>query len=268
MTDETSSRWLIYGAYGYTGELIARLAAEQGLAPVLSGRSADKLAPLAEELGLQPRPVGLDDPAALDAALDGIDVVVHCAGPFSRTSTPMVDACIRTGTHYTDLTGEIEVFEACAARDGEAREAGIMLMPGTGFDVVPSDCLAAHLKARLPDATGLALGFAPRGAVVSRGTATTTVENLHRGTVVRRGGRLEQRRSGSMRRSIDFGRGPWSAMAVPWGDVSTAYHSTGIPDIEVYLAAPRSLMAAAWVSSWFGWLVGSGPVQSYLKGVA
>jgi short subunit dehydrogenase-like uncharacterized protein len=106
--------------------------------------------------------------------LHGVSVVLHCAGPFAQTSRPMVDACLRAGVHYLDITGEIQVFEACAARDAEARERGIMIMPGTGFDVVPSDCLAAHLARRMPDATELALGFRALGGP-SRGTALTMI---------------------------------------------------------------------------------------------
>ncbi|MCU1490593.1 MAG: trans-acting enoyl reductase, partial [Acidimicrobiaceae bacterium] len=169
--------FLVYGATGYTGELIARLAAARGMRAILAGRRKDALAPLAESLGLEYRLASLDDAASLDAALEGVPVVVHCAGPFSRMSKPMVDACLRKGVHYLDITGEIEVFEATARRDAEAKKAGVMLMPGVGFDVVPSDCLALHLKQRLPSATHLALALKPVGRT-SHGTATTMVENI------------------------------------------------------------------------------------------
>src|SRR6187402_1304471 len=101
----------------------------------------------------------------------------------------MVDACLAERVPYLDITGEIAVFEAAAARDAEAKAAGVVLLPGAGFDVVPSDCLAAHLKRRLPSATSLALAFQVLGGV-SRGTATTAVENLARGGMVRRAGKL------------------------------------------------------------------------------
>src|SRR4051794_18424495 len=137
--------FLLYGAYGYTGELITRFAAERGLKPILAGRSKEKTAEIAERFGFEYRVFGLDETVMLDAVLEEVDVVLHCAGPFSLTSRPMVEACIRNRKHYTDITGEIAVFEACAARDKQARDAGVMLMPGVGFDVAPSDCLALHL---------------------------------------------------------------------------------------------------------------------------
>jgi short subunit dehydrogenase-like uncharacterized protein len=256
---------LVYGAYGYTGELISRQAAREGARPVLAGRSRVKVAALAEELGLSHRAFGLDDAVALDAGLEGIDVVIHAAGPFSRTSRPMVDACLRTGTHYLDITGEIEVFEACARRDAEAKEAGVMLMPGTGFDVVPSDCLANHLAGRLSDATHLVLAFTSVGGGSSHGTATTMVESLHRPNLVRREGALTEVRSGSLRREVDFGRGPRPALGIPWGDVSTAWWSTRIPNIEVYIGLPRAAVFGARVAGFMGPVLGSSVVQRFLQ---
>jgi short subunit dehydrogenase-like uncharacterized protein len=139
-----------------------------------------------------------------------------------------------------------------------------MLLPGAGFDVVPSDCLAAHLKRRLPSATKLTLAFQVIGRP-SRGTANTVVENLSRGGLVRRGGVLTPVPAAWRTRKVDFGRGPAEAMSIPWGDVSTAYHSTGIPDIEVYSQTPASVRRLARVSRYLGWLLGSGPVQRYFK---
>jgi short subunit dehydrogenase-like uncharacterized protein len=238
---------LLYGATGYTGRLIARMAAEHGVRPILAGRSAAAVAEQAGALGLEHRAFSLDDAAAVRRGLSGVSAVLHCAGPFSRTFRPMADACLATGVHYLDITGEIEVFEGLAARDAEARAAGVMLLPGVGFDVVPTDCLAAYLKQRLPSARRLLLGIKGTGRI-SHGTATTMIENQHRGGMVRRGGRLVRVPAAWRTREIDFGRGPRTAVTIPWGDVSTAYHSTGIPDIEVYSGvspAVRRMMVAS-----------------------
>src|SRR5688572_28397059 len=259
-----ASDWMIYGANGYTGELIAREAARRGMRPILAGRSAAAIVPLAEELGLDHRVIALEDATALETALGAVTVVLHCAGPFARTSRPLVEACLRKRVHYLDITGEVEVFEACAARTAAARAAGVMLLPGTGFDVAPSDCLAAHLKSRLPTATHLALGFQV-AASVSRGTATTMVENIHRGGLVRKGGVLTRVPPAYRTRVIDIGRGPATAVTIPWGDVSTAFHSTDIPNVEVYMAAnaeERAMMQLARVARP---LLGTRPVQSLLK---
>jgi short subunit dehydrogenase-like uncharacterized protein len=259
------AEFLIYGANGYTGALIARLAVERGHRPVLAGRNAQALASLAGSLGLTPRVFSLDDTPALDDALgQSGGVVLHCAGPFAHTARPMIDACLRTRTHYLDVTGEISVFELAAHRDADARTAGVLLLPGVGFDVVPSDCLATHLKRRLPTATHLTLGFQSKGGL-SRGTATTMAENLPFGGAIRRGGKIVRVPACWRTRTIDFGAGPVMAMTIPWGDVSTAWYSTGIPDIEVYLAAPPAQRVMARLSRYLGWLLAWRPVQRWLK---
>lgn len=256
---------LLYGAYGYTGKLIIREAVAQGVSLILAGRDAAELAACAGSTGFQTRVFALDDPRALDRGLAGVGVVIHAAGPFSRTAAPMADACLRNAVHYTDITGEIEVFEALAARDADAQKAGIMLMPGAGFDVVPSDCLAGHLARRLPDATHLGLAFAGLGGGLSHGTATTMVENLHRGGVVRRDGKLVAVATGALTTEVDFGRGPKLALAIPWGDVATAWRSTSIPNIAVYVPMSRAAIAGAKVAGHLGGLLKSKPVQRFLK---
>jgi short subunit dehydrogenase-like uncharacterized protein len=262
----TGGALLIYGANGYTGRLIAKRAVSCGLRPILSGRHAAEIGAMAAELGLPSRIASLDDAASLDSALAGCAVVIHAAGPFSRTSKPMVDACIRNRAHYLDITGEIAVFETLAggARSAEAKAAGVMLLPGSGFDVVPSDCLAAHLARRLPTATWLTLAFSG-GTGLSRGTATTMIENIERGGAIRRAGRITKVPAGWRRRDIDFGDRTRHVVTLPWGDVSTAFHSTGIPNIEVYTAAPESAVRAMIASRYIGWLLATEPAQRFLK---
>jgi short subunit dehydrogenase-like uncharacterized protein len=262
----TGGALLIYGANGYTGRLIVKRAVSCGLRPILSGRNAAEIEAIASENGLQSRVASLDDAASLDAALAGCSVVIHSAGPFSRTSKPMVDACIRNHVHYLDITGEISVFETLAsgARSAEAKAAGVMLLPGSGFDVVPSDCLAAHLFRRLPTATWLTLAFSG-GTGLSRGTATTMIENIQRGGAIRRNGKITKVPAGWRQRDIDFGDRVRHVVTLPWGDVSTAFHSTGIPNIEVYTAAPASAVRGMIASRYIGWLLATAPAQSFLK---
>lgn len=258
-----TGRFLIYGATGFTGKLTARTAKERGLKPILAGRNRAKLMAVADPLGFQYRAFELSDPHAIDAALGEVDVVLHIAGPFSATSEPMTDACLRTGTHYLDITGEIDVFEGLAARDAEAKRAGIMLMPGVGFDVVPSDCLAAHLKQRLPDAIDLKIDIGGLNAV-SHGTMESMVESIPNGARVRRDGRIITV-SRPRETSCDFGEGPVSTLVLPWGDVSTAYYSTGIKNIEVRMAVTPPLRIAMSLPGFARKIFGMPFVQSFLK---
>ncbi len=254
---------LLYGATGYTGRLIAQKAKATGLDIRLAGRSRESVAAVAEPLGLPCVAAALDDPAALDAAVKGSALVLHVAGPFSATSKPMVEACLRNRVHYLDITGEIDVFEACAARDAAAKAAGIMLMPGVGFDVVPSDCMAAHVKRRLPGAIALTLAMNGLSSM-SRGTAKTSVEALGKGTAVRRDGRIVEIDE-VPRRKLDFGNGPEPVVGLSWGDVSTAWYTTGIPQIEVFFRETPELARMLGMPRFLRKLLGSAPGQAVLK---
>jgi short subunit dehydrogenase-like uncharacterized protein len=256
--------FLIYGANGYTGELIAREAVKRGLKPILSGRSQNKVEPLAKELGLTCRTFALEDKKSLEYTLKAVDFVVHCAGPFSLTSKLMVEACLRLGKHYTDITGEISVFEALAERGEQAKESKIMIMPGVGFDVVPSDCLALHLKNRLPSATHLTLAFYGMGKI-SHGTMATMTLNAGAGGAVRKNGEIVRVPAAWKTREIDFGAVQKPGVTIPWGDVSTAFYSTAIPNIEIYTVVPESNLRLMKLSRYVGWLLSTNLAQNYLQ---
>lgn len=259
--------FLLYGSYGYSGSLIAEQAAAQGMKPLLAGRDETRLKLQAQSLGLEYRCFPLSDPGALDAALSEAGAVLHCAGPFVHTFRAMADACLRTGRQYVDISGEIPGFETLAAMDEAARAAGVMLLPGAGFDVVPSDCLAVYLKERLPSATHLRLYIRGVGAGLSRGTASSGIENMGRGAMLRREGRIVSAPLGSRTARIDFGRGPvWTAL-FNWGDVSSAWHSTGIQNIEVYMALPRQTIDFLHAANLFMPVLSARPVRSLLRGL-
>lgn len=256
--------FLIYGANGYTGELIVRYAVERGMKPILAGRNSAKIEEIAKQFDLPFRVFGLDETAKLDAALKEVEFVLHCAGPFSITSEPMVAACLRTRRHYLDITGEIAVFEAMARHDKKAKKAEIMIMPGVGFDVVPSDCLALHLKNRLPSATHLTLAFYGLGKI-SHGTQATMTMNVGKGGAIRKNGEITSVPAAWKTRKIDFGEVKKTGVTIPWGDVATAFYSTNIPNIEVYTSLPEQNLRLLKLSRYIGWLLATKPFQNYLQ---
>jgi short subunit dehydrogenase-like uncharacterized protein len=259
--------FLLYGANGFTARLIIGLAEAYGLQPVLAGRNEAKIKALAQAHRLPYRVADLADAAAIDALLQDQTVVLHCAGPFSQTALPVQQACLRTGTHYLDITGEIAVFEQGAQLHQRALAQNVMLMSGVGFDVVPTDCMALYLKQRLPDATHLQLAFSTVGGKVSHGTAMTAVENLGASGMVRHNGKLTAVPIAHKTLNVPFtGNAQTLSMAIPWGDLSTAYYTTGIPNIETYMATtPAAARMAKW-SNAFGWLTGSAWFKRFLKG--
>lgn len=230
---------MIYGATGYTGKLIARLAKAHGLCPILAGRNLAKLKALADPLGCPYRVVRLDLQTWLQEALTDVGVVLNLSGPFSTTARPLVDACLRTATHYLDVTGELPVFVSLHGRDAEARARRVTLMPGIGNCVVSSDCLAAYVAGRLPDAQYLRIGMS-RAELVSQGSVKTVIEMLTDTVTVVRNGALTPVPLGSLEHTFHDGEVDRSSTALSWGDVFTAFQTTGIPNIEIYLEVNAS----------------------------
>lgn len=257
-------KWMIYGATGYSGQLIVEQAVSQGLKPVLAGRSEHKVKALAGKYGLPFQVFSIDDLAQDDSLLNETFLVLNCAGPFSQTAAIMMEACLLQKSHYLDITGEIDVFELAASLNETAQKTGVVLCPGVGFDVIPTDCVATQLKEMMPDATQLTLGFDSRSGF-SPGTAKTSVEALPFGGKVRKEGEIKYVPLAYKTRKIDFGGGEKLAMTIPWGDVSTAYHSTGIPNIEVYIPASPGLVKKMKRMNFLRPILGWNWVQSIIK---
>ncbi|MEO7432351.1 MAG: saccharopine dehydrogenase NADP-binding domain-containing protein [Dokdonella sp.] len=255
---------LIYGANGYTGALIAEEAVRRGLKPVLAGRNRDALDALAQKLSLTRRVFTLEDPAEIARHFDGIDLLLNCAGPFSQTAVPLLEACLEHSVHYLDITGEIDVFALCHRAQPRAQRQGIVVAPGVGFDVVPTDCAAAMLKQQLPDATHLVLAFEAAGGP-SPGTAKTSVEGLAKGGRARVDGKVVDVPLAWKSRTFERDGQPRTAMTIPWGDVYTAFVSTGIGNVETYMVTSPKTIARVRRLRMLMPLLALAPVQSFLK---
>ena len=253
---------MIYGANGFTGELTARRAKMQGMKPILAGRNEEKIKALADELDLSFRCFSLEDKALAEYIRD-VSVVVHSAGPFSKTAKPMMKACIKANTHYLDITGEISVFEDSQRLSHKAKDAEIVICPGVGFDVIPTDCVAAQLKLKMPDAIHLRMGFDSKGSF-SRGTAKTSIEGMPQGCKIRKNGKIKTIALGALDRNIDFGNGVKLSVAIPWGDISTAFYNTSIPNIEVYMPTSIGALRSMKFANYLRWLLASSFIQKFL----
>ena len=253
---------LVYGSYGYTGALIVEKLRSSGIPVLLSGRDETKLRLQSVESGFPFKSCGIAAPGTVEfeslaAIVATADVVIHCAGPFSATARFMAEACMRARTHYLDITGEYGVFEALARLNDQAKECGVILMPGVGFDVVPTDCMARHLKEIMPEAHELVLAFASVPAGISRGTARTALQHSGEPMKVRRNGELCEVGPQPPELEINFGPFQRLAVGISWGDIVTAYHTTGIPNISVFLGvSERQRLRMRKLFKW-GWLLRS-----------
>ncbi len=259
------NQFLLYGANGYTGKLIAKLAATYNVQPLLAGRTEANIKPLAAELQLPYRIIDLDDKAALENALSEVKLVLHAAGPYVYTAKQMIEACLQTGVHYIDINGDISVFEMLKKYDTAAKEKDIMVMPGVGFDVVPTDCIALQLKNKMPDATHLKLAFASIGGGLSHGTATTMAGKIGEGGAVRENGKIVRKPLGQKGMWVNFGEKKLFVMTIPWGDISTAYTTTGIPNIEAYTGMKPKVYRILTFQWAFNWLLRTEFVRNIIR---
>ena len=242
--------WMLYGAYGYTGKLIAQEAKNRGHSPILAGRSAERLLPIAENLDLEYKILELKDDENLMKNLEEIDLVFHAAGPYKYTSEPLVKACLKTSTNYVDITGEVQVFEQNFKYDKEAIDKEIAIISGVGFDVVPTDCLAKYVSDKLSKPISLDLGITAMSNP-SPGTLKTMLEYFHTGQLVRRNGELVRLKKDDIRK-IRFSDKERTVRPVTWGDLATAYRTTGIPNITTFMPLPKkfpSLLQSLGVSA-------------------
>lgn len=255
------NQFLLYGANGYTGELIARYANRFGLEPILAGRKREAIEPIAKKLGLPFLIFDLDDESALLSALEKVKVAVHAAGPFQFTARQMIEACLKAGVHYVDINGDVSVFEMIKQYDEKASRANVQLLPGAGFDVVPTDSIALQLKKLLPNAVLLEIAFASTGGGISHGTAMTMASRIGEQAYWRKDHRLVKIPMGKKGKWIDFYMGKEKpakklfVMNIQWGDISTAHFTTGIPNIITYTGIqPKVYRILKW-QVLFNWLL-------------
>lgn len=256
------TRWMIYGATGYTGRLIVEAAVARGHRPLLAGRSERKLRQLAAQHGLDYIAFRVDRIPPLHEL--GVDLLLNCAGPFVETALPIQRACLDAGAHYLDITVETAIFAQTLAFDAQARARRIVMMSGVGFDVIPTDCLAKHVIDRLPGADTLELyldlRFLRGELGFTSGTLKSIMGALTAGVRVRRAGALVSYDLGAQGRRVQFPDGLRWVVPVPCGDVCTVYRAAGIPNITAYIALP------AWVG--YGLRFGGALAQLLLRSAA
>ena len=226
---------MIYGAAGYTGHMATEHAKAAGLDVIVAGRAEDRIAEVAAELDLPFRAFPVDDAGAIATALDGVDVLLNAAGPFVRTAGPLMRAAIKAGAHYLDFAAELDSYRLAEALDDEAREGGVMLLPGSGGSVAMLGSLASHAAARVANPQRIRIALHVTGSM-SRGSAISATETMTAETLARVDGALVAW-DPSRTRPFDFGLGEVESFPLTLPDLITIWRTTGVPDIETYVHA-------------------------------
>ena len=258
-------QFLIYGANGYTGKLILQEALKQNLRPTIAGRNKEQIEQLASEYAVDYRIFSLNSHSEIVEGLKGMALILNCAGPFINTVEPVIKACLEQKVHYFDITGEIDVFAIAHSFHQQAKENNIVLCPGTGFDVVPTDCLALRLKEEFKTtASSLELAFHSQGGP-SKGTALTSFNGTGKGVKVRREGKIITVPYGTFQKDVTFPHKTLRVASIPWGDVFTAFISTNIPDITVYMVMHPKTISKLSKGQKLLFLTKVQPIKWYLK---
>lgn len=239
MPTTAPSALLIYGATGFTGQLVAEEARRLKLDFGVAGRDRAKVDALAQQLGVPGRTFALHDPITVLDNIDGARVVLNVAGPFGRTAEPLIDAAIARGIHYLDTSAEFATYAQAEERSAAAAAAGAMLVPGVGWDVVPSDAVAVHAAARTPRPVGLRIALEITGGF-SRGSVSSAAGIADLAGVVRTAGHLI-RGPGDATAVFDFGSGPNDFASVPMGDLITGRRSLGLDNIAVFMRSTGAI---------------------------
>jgi short subunit dehydrogenase-like uncharacterized protein len=233
MSNRNQLPWMIYGAYGFTGRLIVEEAVRRGHRPILAGRDAERLNALAKPFGLDVVALSLDDPAALRNAAQSTSLIFNAAGPFSEAGPKIIAACLKTGTAYADISGELDHLRAIEALDEPARKASIPLLTGAGFGVTLGDCLARHVVDRLPDATSLRLSVAADNVVETPAVRRTILEVMSKGGYAVEGGNWVKRPFAHQVWTVKDGLTDLPFAAAPLGELAALRSSTNVANIVV-----------------------------------
>lgn len=240
INNTTQGKLLIYGATGFTGNLVVREAARRGLDFEIAGRSEDKLAALSAELNVRYHVFSVDDMDGWEQSLEGKTALLNIAGPFSETANQAMEACIKFKVHYFDITAEVDIYRLAESKDAAAKAAGIMLLSGAGL-FTTYDPLVVHTIKRVENPVALRVAFKYSGGFTP-GSVASSANIINAGLLVRKNGEIKKLDEAS-NAAFDLGDGPEDFSLMPLGGVVLSFKSTGIPDIEEYfkMAVPAEL---------------------------
>lgn len=230
---------LLYGANGYSAQLIIEELLSKNILPVVAGRTHNKIKSAATKFGCEFKIFDLDDFETICNEIVNFKVVLNCAGPFQFTAEKLIKACIKEKVNYIDITGEIPVIEYAWSKNDEAKKAGICIIPSVGFDVIPTDCLSVITARKIKNPQSLEILLQNENVKISRGTLITTIEMMCNSGKLRKEGKIIDSPIGEKVFVKDIGEKKYYGISIPWGDVASAYYSTGIKNITVYLGVNR-----------------------------
>lgn len=226
---------LIYGAAGFMGQLFLKTIHGEKLDIVLGARD-NFSSTYTLRLFL------LDNQTTIIENIKDVKLLINLAGPFKNTNKQLVEACIANGTHYIDIAGEVTELETVFAYDIKAKNANIMLMPGAGFGVVPTDIVANLAKDKLPDATHLKIAYITNGGA-SKGTLKSVLTDINKDGVILENDVFNKAMPAFKTFQFLVYNKEQEVVYNPWrADLFSAKISSGIQNIETYANFPSFIV--------------------------
>ena len=231
--NNTKNKLLIYGATGYTGKIIAARAKDLNLDFEIAAREEDKIKVLAKELKVPFHVFNVEDDNAWQKALADKHVLINAAGPFEFTAEQAMNACLRAGVHYLDISAELQTYQLAESLDDQAKAAAIQLISGAGL-FVSYDALAVHLSKLVSEPQQLKVGFRHYGGF-SKGSILSSKNIADLGILIRKNGDIVKNPN-PQSKVFSFGDEDVECIPTPLGGILLSYKSTGIPNIEEYFS--------------------------------
>jgi len=222
----------VYGASGHTGRFVVDELRRRALPVVVAGRTPSRL-----PAALPARTAAIDDPASLDRAFAGCAVVINCAGPFLDTAAPIVDAALRAGCSYVDVTAEQASAQSTfETYDQPAREAGVTVIPAAGFYGGLGDLLASALVGDGSVET-ITTAIALDHWWPTEGTRRTGARNRFPRMVVEDGRLVPMVPAGTVGWTFDAPHGRQPMVELPFSEVITIFRHLKVRSLHTYLTA-------------------------------
>lgn len=232
-----NNNWIIYGATGYTANLIIKKAIQMGLPPVLAGRDRSKISSVAKKYGLKYKVFEINDINVIQANIENSNLILNASSNYKLTAQPFINACLASGCHYLDLCGEISVLKKIFEYNELAKYGNITIIPNSGYHSIVTDCFAGYVANLIENPIELNY-YLLDASIPSLGTLKSSLDAFLGGGFVLKYNNFENIKMGSIKTRVEHKNKALTLYASPMAELYLSHISTSIPNINVYLKIP------------------------------
>lgn len=227
-------RWLIYGTGRMAFEL-SRRARSAGLNVTVAGRNVQRGEAIAYKHGSTFMELALDRPHGTPISLERFKGIINTAGPFSTSTGPILDLCLRHGLSYVDLSNEHRTHRTVWAASAQAQKVGAVFVPGAGFGTLAAETLARE-AAKGSEAIQEFFIVLPRrnGTASTSGVRNSTAQILASTPAEVCDGEIRDLPPTRGIRRVSLPDGPATTFPIRNGDLEALSRVPGLGNVRVY----------------------------------